>query len=498
MIYFASKQLSDTKVRNLNFTGLAAPVNDELSTRFLFMRQLTVNKKVIYILGFALSLLLFENAWADFGISATPYEGGFDLRFGKIAAAVAEVKKEITLKVTTDQGKKYRVFQELIVPLANTEGQTIPYANLTFYTLQGSNSYGSLTTTQQLDMHRGRMLLYTSNSSGQGDSFVLVYGLTLPEDLPSGTYRGRFRFILETTDSSVAAQQINLNAVVTLESQAALEVITPLGGKTIELRAGVLAQEKNEILFKITGNFGQTYRLTQFLPEPLRAEARELPRGSVIFKVSEGRKGIMAPQDELHSGNTVLYTSNPRGEGDNILVSYQLAEPLEVKAGSYRGRIRFLMESAAPLKGIEEPTLDFLVNIEPTFELTVSPETGGRIEFRDLKAEQQPQVNEVVVEVATNLGKPYQLSQKVENLLTSKEGKTISQENFVFYEEKITEGGVLKQPSRVPVEVGETTLFVSDEKGSTAKFKIIYELTIPRDLTAGNYSSQITYSISEL
>jgi hypothetical protein len=103
-----------------------------------------------------------------------------------------------------------------------------------------------------------------------------------------------------------------------------------------------------------------------------------------------------------------------------------------------------------------------------------------------------------VVEVATNLGKPYQLSQKVESLLTSKEGKTISQENFLFYAEKITEGGVLKQPSRVPVEIGETALFVSDEKGSTAKFKIIYELTIPRDLTAGNYSSQITYSISEL
>ena len=100
--------------------------------------------------------------------------------------------------------------------------------------------------------------------------------------------------------------------------------------------------------------------------------------------------------------------------------------------------------------------------------------------------------------MATNLGRPYQISQKVENLFTNKQGNTIPKGNFVFYQQAISEGGILKQLSKSPVEVGQGTIFISDQQGNPAKFKSFYELTIPRDLTAGNYSSRITYSISEL
>jgi hypothetical protein len=104
----------------------------------------------------------------------------------------------------------------------------------------------------------------------------------------------------------------------------------------------------------------------------------------------------------------------------------------------------------------------------------------------------------VLIEVNTNIGRSYQVSQRVESLLTNEEGKTIPKEYFVFHTEKSTKGGILKQPSSTPVDIGETTMFVSDEKGSPTKLKVIYELTTPRDLSAGNYSSQITYSMSEL
>jgi len=42
------------------------------------------------------------------------------------------------------------------------------------------------------------------------------------------------------------------------------------------------------------------------------------------------------------------------------------------------------------------------------------------------------------------------------------------------------------------------SLFISDEKGSPDKFKVIYELSIPPDLKAGDYSTRITYSITAI
>lgn len=509
MVHLLRNKLSVKKDRN-DKTGLSKPDKNMAAARFLFIGKVVSNilsKTVVKVAFFFICFLLFENAcqpwlfqgrlaWAAFTISVTPYEGGSELRFGRMEKEVPQVKREATVEVTTDIGKKYRVYQEMLIPFTNSQGEVIPNDSLTFYTVQGSNARGNLDAEQKQPIRGGRSLLYTSNSQGQGDSFILAYGLSLPEGIAGGTYGGRIMFTLEAVDGSQTPQKKYLNAAVTLEAQAGLEVITSIG-KTIELKAGELLQEKNEVIFKITGNLGQSYRLIQSWPEPLRAEEKELPLENIIVKVGEGKKGVVAGEENVRWGNTVLYTSNPQGEQDVVLVSYHLAEPVAAKAGMYRGRVRFFLETPTPLE-IEQPNLNFLVRIEPTFELKVTPDMGGRIEFRDLKPKQPPKINEVVLEVATNQGRAYQVSQKVSSLLTNQDGKAIAKEQFVFYEQKISEGGVLKQPARTPVEVGETTLFISDENGSPAQFKIIYELTIPRDLTAGNYSSQITYSISEL
>jgi hypothetical protein len=58
--------------------------------------------------------------------------------------------------------------------------------------------------------------------------------------------------------------------------------------------------------------------------------------------------------------------------------------------------------------------------------------------------------------------------------------------------------GSLKVPVKVPVEKGSQILFISNSDGSADKFKIIYELICPPDLSAGSYSSRITYTLTEI
>jgi hypothetical protein len=58
--------------------------------------------------------------------------------------------------------------------------------------------------------------------------------------------------------------------------------------------------------------------------------------------------------------------------------------------------------------------------------------------------------------------------------------------------------GTVKQETPVPMKTGETPLFVSDKKGSQDTFDIVYEINTPKDSKAGDYSSAVSFTLSEL
>ncbi len=47
-------------------------------------------------------LLLFVNAYAEFSLSATAFEGGFDLRYGKVVLSLGRINKELSIRITSD------------------------------------------------------------------------------------------------------------------------------------------------------------------------------------------------------------------------------------------------------------------------------------------------------------------------------------------------------------------------------------------------------------
>ena len=99
--------------------------------------------------------------------------------------------------------------------------------------------------------------------------------------------------------------------------------------------------------------------------------------------------------------------------------------------------------------------------------------------------------------------KQYQINQNVYSNLTNKSGDVIPADYFFVKTDK-NDGkklsGALKYPNTEKVRTGDSTLFVSDLKGSPAEFKVIYKLDLPREvnITSGDYSTRITYSLSEL
>ena len=439
------------------------------------------------------------NALATFTLSVTPYEGGYDLRYGKVDPVIGWANKELRININSDIGKQYRLIQMLIEPLTNSEGNRIDRENFKVYALRGSNRYGSLSVENEISVRFGREIIYTSNQAGTSDSFDLVYKLIVGPDQASGSYRGRISYILEPIDSTEGSVIVNLNIYADIESEREINIKTTLGTRRIELEAS--GRDECDVLVDITGAFGRRFRISQLVSEPLRdASGKELPYEAVEFKVEGASKGStnVAEYTPLTFRQDLIYTSGPRGEADDFVIFYILNESDGLKAGKYTTGIRYILEGGGSVEDGLIETLALEVEIPTIFDIIIKPETGGSIEFRDLKPLKPSKLNEVAIEIETNTGKPYQVSQNLLAELTNPEGDIISPDNFTLKIEGGDSGGTLKFAKKTPVKTGESVLFVSNSEGDPDSFKAIYELDVPLNIRSGNYSTRITYSISEI
>jgi hypothetical protein len=199
----------------------------------------------------------------------------------------------------------------------------------------------------------------------------------------------------------------------------------------------------------------------------------------------------------LTSNPRKIYTSGIDGSADSqLLVTYILGD-LRAKSGKYKSRIQYFWEETGVQTKIDN--LELVIDNERIFNLAVTPaDQKYEIEFRGLKPLGQPKSSEVILEVTNNTGKPYQINQEISGALVNKEGLEIPAKYFTLRTENINAKGNLKFLEKQVVKKGNTILFVSDSKGAPAKIKVIYELTSPMEITAGDYSANVAYSLLEI
>lgn len=462
-----------------------------------------INLRNLVVLGLCFTFLcLSRQAEAAFDVSARPFEGGFDLRFGKAASAGPRINKEIIVSIASDLGKQYRLVQSLLEPLTNTQGVTIPQNNFSVYALRGTNRSGTLSIEQEVPVFLGRTNVYTSGTDGVSDSFTLVYGMHGPFNVPDGHYRGRIAYILEPVDATQPPVTVILNVFAEIQAGSSIEIKTASGLKTISLNSARQDKRAADVMVEIKGMLGSPFRILQLLSESLRSsEGSELPAGAINFMVSQVRSGsaLAGTQAPLALREDALYASSPSGEPDSFLVTYSLADLTGAKAGRYRGRIKYFLEERSTAQTSLIDTCDLEVEISRLFDLTIKTETGsGSIEFRDLKAGQPPRTFEVLLQVDTNLGRQYQVSQSVLSDLINKDGQAIPGRYFTQVTLAENTKGALKITQKTEVRKGDTVLFVSDRDGSPDSFRVVYELVFPGDVPAGDYSTSVVYTLSEL
>lgn len=435
-----------------------------------------------------------------FNLSYSLTEGGFSLGLDQ-----ATPYKGVKITVSSDAATQYEVIQRLTAPLVNRDNPSLVLRdNFVIRGLSGTNQYGSFRAPPSDSPVRSEEMLYVSDASGHADSFTVVYGAADIQDIAPGYYSGKIAFILNPINSTrpQVKQVLDVYVKVSPEQQArsTIEIATEGGSKYIVLDVRKEAKRNENVVVKINSKSKKVFSITQFLLAPLESEdGHRLEEGVVNFVVKEAKKGAAPNQPQsLSSRPQTVYTSSPNQEPDNyFVITYGLGDFTATKAGKYRSRIQYYLENEDKQAKID--TLDIEVDNDRVFDLDITPgDNRYGVEFRDVKPNEPPRKSEVEIAVASNLGKRYQVSQEVYSDLTNKDGNIIPAPYFTLRTLSSDTKGTLRFSSASEVKKGSSVLFVSDEQGSPDKFKVVYELKCPADLRAGDYSTRITYSLSEI
>lgn len=483
------------------------------SAKSMRSRQFCFSPKIISFV-LLLNFFVVAQAFAAFNLSVEPVGGGYDLRFQRLSPEDFKQTKEVLVRVSSDIGRQYRVFQRIARPLSSNDGREIPSEQFKMYALPGSNSRGTLIYREESPVNQFDTMLYSSDPSGTGDSFKLVYTLSPVQRQLPGTYQGRISFVLIPIDSSQSQIVVTLNVYAELagglnpvfelktQDHSGRIHLAPQSDQTLRERVDSI------VAIGVQSPVGAAYKIYQQLDGSgiVSAEGDYFDLSKVGVSFSALQKGRLGQPETLYQARTkeLIYASDENGSPDELKVVYAPSDDLRLmKAGRYRGRISFVaeIEGAQGMKLIPIRTLDIDIEIPALFNLMVSSPDGRQgvnLQFGDVSYKTGPKTSEVIISVETNMKRPYKVIQRVASPMVNEFGDRVSEEDFKFWVKEVddkisTPRLVLFDPR--PVAEGDTVIFASSVRGEETKFKVVYELTMRPDSKGGRYDAQIGYSL---
>lgn len=450
-----------------------------------------IDLKAIFLAGVLSQLLSVSVSYADIHLSVNPIRGGNTIQFGRVNRQL-ETNQEVRIRVNATGGTQYQVFERLIEPLLNEKGMGLPMNVIENYTLPGSNAAGTLYLQSPTNLSQAEELIYSSSPQGNSDNFTIVYSLK-PERVDSdGTFLGRIQYVVRAVGSPERDEVI---LTVNLDAASEFDINiegTPVKDR-IKLRYPDNLNDKASIKIDFKGNTDGDLKIYQE-PEamPQNDGFHEIGAGVIKFLTSGSSNGGIG-QTNFERKRELIYSSDTTE--DSFLLNFFIDPAVikDQKAGTYRTRVKYTVETG---KDRKEFWLDLEVEIAALFKMDIEYPPEG-MHFNNLLPDGPPMFKTVIVRVNSNLGKPYSVIQNVQATLTNQKGEEMPKEHFV---QKVELVGSTDAKTAItdftPVNLGEKTLYTSSQ-GDSAEFKVIYRLQPFAEMTAGEYSASIVYSLGE-
>ena len=139
--------------------------------------------------------------------------------------------------------------------------------------------------------------------------------------------------------------------------------------------------------------------------------------------------------------------------------------------------------------------------ILPTLELTVSEQGAQELSFGGITPSSlgptEAPLRTILIDVHSNVGEKYQLTQALNGELQNIEGQTILLDHLKFKTMAVKSTGIAI-PDFIAVAQSTQTIFTSDDKGTSESITALYRLTIPPSQAPGDYSAMLTYTVSSV
>lgn len=451
--------------------------------------------KIKSIISFFTMIMMSLTVEAALNLTVTPYEGGSSLRFGRVVASDV-INKEVKIRITSTSGEQYQVYQRIIDPLVNERGIQLKRGVLSSYALRGSNASGTLYQEQAVELGFADQLLYTSSSTGESDSFRMVYTAIGNRLNSSGNFAGKIIYTLRPIGKG-SQQTCILDVFLEASGELRVEVNGSWNKNSVRLSTAGDKDKEGSIKFSFEGNMGRKLNIYQEIFQlPENSLKEEIDQNSIKFFTSGGKKGELYYKSPIAlKRKRVLVYSSSSGE-DIFFVNFILDnKAVETQsAGKYRGTVTYLIEGFGVQQTI---SVNLEIEIMPVFKLEVEFSKGG-LRFPGLAPKTGFQIREAQIKVKSNLKKPYIITHNMRSPLISQEGRKLAPGLFTMKTEFTDKkSGKIRFADFTPVPVGEVPLFFSDEKGSPVRFEIIYRVKTNLSVKPGDYSTTINYSLGE-
>ncbi len=142
-------------------------------------------------------------------------------------------------------------------------------------------------------------------------------------------------------------------------------------------------------------------------------------------------------------------------------------------------------------RGTSTETVGFSLKIEPVFVVKDSSEEGGNIELGPLLPGEQPAPKRANISVRTNRGRPYRITQRLEQNLLNEKGSGLSEEPVLFSATDGRRGGQSEAKTPAPLTTQPAVLFSSNPEGESDDFTVTYSVSSSQMVSAGSYRARI-------
>ena len=143
-----------------------------------------------------------------------------------------------------------------------------------------------------------------------------------------------------------------------------------------------------------------------------------------------------------------------------------------------------LLGFAAPslAQGTATETVGFSVNIEPVFVVNSSAEGGGNIDLGPVGPGEPPASRVARISVRSNTGRPYRITQRLEQEL---------QGEILFTVTDGIHGGKSEASVPTPLTPQPAAIFTSGPEGESDDFTVVYTVSSRRLIPAGSYRARV-------